>query len=220
MPATMPQRQTEVAPAALDWFRSDAGQGLLVAEGSAVERVLQRCPALPWAWLGVEAADPPPAIGRGILLRRRDRDWAGSVRCRLPLPLPSESFGAVLLQHVLDDEAGPDALLGECARVLAPGGTLWLAALNPWTPYRARWAGTGLHATVPGRWQMALRRAGFSGNSISVQWLGPLWHVGAGTAGIGLTDRFRAGMALTVGKRVRSVIPPARLRLRSAIMGG
>ena len=89
MPATMPQRQIE-PPAALDWFASPAGQGLLLAEAAAMERVLQRCPALPWAWFGVAGAEPPTVTGRGILLSRRHRDWSGSIRCRLPLPLPSE----------------------------------------------------------------------------------------------------------------------------------
>lgn len=212
MPATAPQRQSDLPPTTLDWFASQAGQGLLAAEASAVQRVLAGCPALPWAWLGAAAATPPSVAGRGLLLRRDRRCWDGALRCGLPLPLASETFGAVLLQHVLDDAFDADALLGECARVLAPGGTLWLAALNPWTPYRARWAGSGLRARDPGRWQAALRRAGFSVDSISLQWLGPHWRVGHGDAGVGATDRLRAGLALTVSKRVWAAIPPARLR--------
>lgn len=213
MPATESQRQTESPATALDWFGSQAGQGLLAAEARAVQRTLAGCPALPWAWLGAPAAPPPRIVGRGLLLRRDRRYWSGALRCGLPLPLASETFGAVLLQHVLDDGVDAGALLGECARVLAPGGTLWLAALNPWTPYRARWAGSGLLARAPGRWQAALRRAGFSGHSISLQWLGPHWRVGHGEAGVGATDRLRAGLALTASKRTWAAIPPAPLRM-------
>jgi SAM-dependent methyltransferase len=213
MPAFASQRQTHPSP--LDWFGSEAGQGLLAAEAGAVQRVLAACPALPWLWLGAPAASPPLAAGRGVMLRGDHRQWGGAVRCGLPLPLASETFGAVLLQHVLDDGLDTDDLLGECARVLAPGGTLWLAALNFWAPYRARWARSGLRTRDPGRWQAALRRAGFAGDSISMQWLGPHWRVGHGDAGVGATDRFRAGLALTVNKRVWAAIPPARLhRLR------
>lgn len=211
MPATAPQRQTDPSPSALGWFGSEAGLGLLTAEASAVQRILAGCPALPWAWLGAPDANPPPVVGRGLLLKRDGRGWVGAMRCSLPLPLASETFGAVLLQHVLDDGIDAESLLGECARVLAPGGTLWLAALNPWTPYRARWARSGLHARGPGRWQAALRRAGFAADSISMQWLGPHWRVGHGDAGVGATDRLRAGLALTVSKRVWAAIPPTRL---------
>ncbi|MGH8084143.1 MAG: methyltransferase domain-containing protein [Lysobacter sp.] len=212
MPAIAPQRQTESSPTALNWFGSEAGQGLLAAEASAVQRTLAGCPALPWVWMGTTAASPPSVAGRGLLLRRDRRGWDGALRCGLPLPLASETFGAVLLQHVLDDDFDADGLLGECARILAPGGTLWLAALNPWTPYRARWARSGLRTRDPGRWQAALRRAGFAADSISMQWLGPHWRVGHGDAGVGATDRLRAGLALTVSKRVWAAIPPARLR--------
>jgi len=211
MPAIASQRQTGPSPRALDWFGSEAGLGLLTAETSAVQRVLAGCPALPWAWLGAPAASPPPVVGRSLLLKRDGYCWDGAVRCGLPLPLASETFGAVLLQHALDDGIEAGSLLGECARVLAPGGTLWLSALNPWTPYRARWARSGLHARDPGRWQAALRRAGFAADSISMQWLGPHWRVGHGDAGVGATDRLRAGLALTVSKRVWAAIPPARL---------
>ncbi|TWI06751.1 class I SAM-dependent methyltransferase [Aerolutibacter ruishenii] len=198
----------------LHWFGTLAGQGLLAAEYSAGSQVLAACPALPWAWIGVAAAEPPPNDSRrGLLLHRRgDEGLWGAVRCSLPLPLASESLGAVLVQHALDDGVAVDAMLGECERVLAPGGTLWLTALNPWCPYRMRWAGAGLRARHPGAWQRALRRAGFAVDSVRLQWLGPRWRVEHGEGGIGAADRLRAGIALTVSKRVRAVIPPSPLR--------
>lgn len=178
-----------------------------------MNRVLGIGPALPWAWLGVAGANPPEVSGRRCLLLRRDGGgFAGTVRCGLPLPIANESLGAVLLQHLLDDGVAAGALLGECERVLAPGGTLWLGTLNPWSPYRARWLGTGLRARAAGYWQVALRRAGFALDSVSLQWLGPHWRPAHGEAGIGAADRLRAGMALTVSKRVYAAIPPKPLR--------
>lgn len=201
----------------LDWFDGPAGKGMLDAEAGAVDRVLAGCPALPWLWIGAPAAALPVglAAGRGLVLHRRDQGLDGPIRCRLPLPLASESMGAVLLQHALDAPGDADSVLGECARVLAPGGTLWLAALNPLTPYRARWAGAGLQARGTGHWQSALRVAGFSRLAISIQWLGPHWRVQPGRgveAGIGAGDRLRASLAFTVVKRVHAPIPPARVR--------
>lgn len=192
-----------------------------------MQRVLAACPAMPWAWLGVPGAVPPEAQGhRGVLLRRNDHGpslprpgaseprtgFHGAVHCALPLPLANESFGAVLLQHALDDALDPDVLLGECERILAPGGTLWLAALNPWSPYRARWIRTGLHARATGAWQASLRRAGFALDSVSLQWLGPQWRIAQGDVGVGMADWLRAGVALSVCKRVRALIPPTPLR--------
>lgn len=210
MPLLLHSRQPDTP---LGWFGTQAGQGLLAVEGIAMARVLAIGPALPWAWLGVAAAAPPEVPGRrGLLLRREGAGFTGSVRCALPLPLASESLGAVLLQHLLDDGVSADALLSECERVLAANGTLWLATLNPWSSYRPRWLGTGLRAHLPGHWQAALRRAGFALDSVSLQWLGPRWHPGHGEAGIGAADRLRAGIALTVSKRVYAAIPPKPLR--------
>ena len=210
MPLLSHRRQPDTA---LDWFGTPAGQALLSVEGIAMARVLTVGPALPWAWLGVMAATAPEASDRrGLLLRRDGGGFTGAVRCALPLPIASESLGAVLLQHLLDDGASADALLGECERVLAPGGTLWLATLNPWSPYRGRWMGTGVRARAAGHWQAALRRAGFALDSVSLQWLGPRWHPAHGEAGIGAADRLRAGIALTVSKRVYAAIPPRPLR--------
>lgn len=209
MPAQTSGRQPD---AVLDWFASTAGQGLLEAETGAVARVLAGCPALPWAWLGVAAATAPGPARRGLVLRRHGPALDGAIRCGLPLPLASETFGAVMLQHALDDDCDPAAWLDECARIIAPGGLLWLAALNPWTPYRARWARTGLLARDAGRWQGWLRQSGFAIDSLSLQWLGPHWRTGHGETGVGATDRLRAGLALTVAKRAPSRIPVQGLR--------
>ena len=210
MPLLSPPRQPD---SVLGWFDTQAGQGLLAVEGIAMARELASGPALPWAWLGVAAAVPPEVSTRcGLLLRREGGGFTGAVRCALPFPIASESLGAVLLQHLLDDGVAVDALLGECERVLTPGGMLWLATLNPWSPYRARWLGTGLRARDPGHWQAALRRAGFGLDSVSLQWLGPRWRPTQGEAGIGAADRLRAGIALTVNKRVHAAIPPRPLR--------
>ena len=211
MPATVANRQSE---GPLAWFGTAAGQGLLAVESVAMARVLAAVPALPWCWLGVSGAVPPDLpSGRGVLVRRdpaqSDLVFGGAVRCALPLPFANESFGAVLLQHALDDGAGSDALLGECERILAPGGTLWLAALNPWSPYRMRWARTGLQAHFTGTWQASLRRAGFALDSVSLQWLGPRWRIDQGEIGVGMHDWLRAGVAVSVAKRVHAVVPPA-----------
>lgn len=213
MPAPSTNRQYEPGAGPLAWFGSEAGQGLLAVQEAAVARVLAGCPAAPWIWLGAPGAPPPDVPGgRGILLRRNGSGFDGAVRCALPLPFASEAAGAVLLQHALDDGFAIDEVLDECGRVLMPGGTLWLAALNPWSPYRARWARSGLHARDPGGWQKALGRAGFAVDTVSLQWLGPHWRVAHGEIGVGAADRLRAGIALTVNKRVHALSPPKPLR--------
>lgn len=214
MPPPSHTRQYDPAHGALAWFGSEAGQGLLAVQEATMARVLaSRPPATAWAWLGVNGATAPEVPGgRGVTLRRNGHGFVGMVRCQLPLPLASEALGAVLIQHALDDGFAIAEVLDECARVLTPGGTLWLAALNPWSPYRARWARSGLHARDPGGWQSALKRAGFAVESVSVQWLGPHWRVAHGEIGVGAADRLRAGVAITVNKRVHALIPPKPLR--------
>ena len=217
MPALLPHRQAGASPparppAALDWFHGAAGQALLASEGEAVRRVLAACPARPWMWFGVPGAGAP-AAGRGLVVRSAGGAWEGSLRCALPLPLASESLGAILLQHVLDDGDADVGLLEECMRVLAPGGALWLAGLNPWAPYRLRWSGTGLRARTPGAWQVALRRAGLPPGAVQLQWLGPVWNLQPGAAGVGARDLLRGALALTVSKRVQAGVREGGVRV-------
>lgn len=215
MPALAPTRQPD---SRLAWFGTRAGQGLLAVESAAMSRVLAGIPALPWCWLGVPGAVPPETGDRrGLRLRSEGHRngqvcFAGAVRCSVPLPLANETFGAVLVQHALDEGAPLDPLLGECERILAPGGVLWIAALNAWSPYRARWLRTGLRSRVTGRWQSALRRAGFALDSVNLQWLGPRWRMDQGDVGVGMNDWLRAGIALSARKRVHALVPPTPVR--------
>lgn len=220
---TMPSQSHRRQPdRGFGWFASEAGQGLLEVESAAQERLLNSGPTLPWLWMGVQAAAPPLSERRGICLRKSATGgtFHGALQCSSTLPLASESFGAVLIQHALDDAGAPEDLLTECERILTPGGSLWLAALNPLSPYRLRWSRSGLHARPAGRWQAALKRAGFALDSVHLQWIGPRWRTGRGEAGVAAADRLRAGMALTIIKRPYALIPPRPVRAVSWQPGG
>jgi len=211
MPASSDPRQ---AASVLGWFATLAGQGVLATEESAAIQSIEAGPDLPWIWMGVRGTAPPARRRPPLVLRREEDGWFGDVRCGIRLPVARDAVGAIMLQHALDAD-GDDGLatvLAECERVLVPGGTLWIAALNPWTPYRARWAHRGLLARDPGHWQRALARSGFATDAIRVQWLGPYWRSIHGDAGVGMVDRLRAAFAITVIKRVTAPIArtPAR----------
>jgi len=176
MPVQIPVRQMD--PATIhDWFLTDAGRAVLASEDAAVAQALVDRPGLPWLWCGPvpRAADGP---GRGLYLAPGDRNrWRGPVDCALPLPLPSEAFGAVVLQHVARPGGARGAdLLAEAGRLLVNGGRLWLFVLNPLAPYRWRWRGSGISASEPLAWRRRLRAAGLVPDAVS-QGLGPNWTV-------------------------------------------
>lgn len=214
MPALLPPGQPRPAPA--DWFATAAGQALVDSERALVEAVLAESRALPWLWL----APRPPVVdglGRGLALGVGLRGWHGAVACGLPLPLPSATFGAVVLQHVATRDAAGAALLAECARVLAPGARLSLFVLNPLSPYRWRWRGSGLGAAEPISWRRRLREAALHPEPVS-RGVGPGWApkvVPQPQDGPGL----RATYLLRAEKRTLPLTPvraPAVLRVGAA----
>jgi len=154
-----PDSATGQADSARAWFRSDAGLALLESERPTVLRALSERPAMPWLWLAPVEQDGT-GHGHGLSLTASGQGWSGAARCRLPLPLASESIGVVVLQHVAAPGRSRRELFEECARVLAPGGRLWVFALNPLAPYRWQWRGTGLGASEPLSWRRRLRAAG------------------------------------------------------------
>jgi SAM-dependent methyltransferase len=44
------------------------------------------------------------------------------------LPFPDETFGAIVLQSVIEHVPEPATMLAECVRVMAPGGQIWVEA--------------------------------------------------------------------------------------------
>mgnify|MGYP000983197614 CR=1 FL=1 len=207
MPAFAFTRQ----PGALQWFRTGRGGAVLAAEAPlALQALAARVPQ-PWLWLappGEPAALPPDAPPRGLLLRRGEGDaLTGPVRCNLSLPLPTETMGMVVVQHVQEAEGG-EALLEECARVLQPGGRLCLFALNPFSPYRLRWRKSGLAVRDPAGWQERLREHGLTPLGPASP-CGPVWR---GAQPARWPAGLRAACLVQAEKRVANLIPPAPAR--------
>lgn len=216
MPPTSPTGQPDSAST---WFGSAAGQVLLDSERPAILQALAERPAQTWLWLApVAHAQDPGGDGRGLCLALSGNAWAGAVRCRWPLPLASESVGVIVLQHVAVPRNRGREMLSECARVLLPGGRLWLFALNPLAPYRWRWRGSGLVASEPLTWRRSLREAGLAPEPVS-QGVGPLWQARA-ASGLQPGPGLRAAYAIRAGKRVLPLTPTrtrAPLRLPEGV---
>ncbi|MCD9045965.1 methyltransferase domain-containing protein [Luteimonas sp. MHLX1A] len=210
----MPSTSLNGQPRVTTWFASPAGRILLDGEDAMLERSLAERPSPPWLWLApAPRRDPGDACGRGMCLWRDRQGWAGAVRCGTALPLPSATMRVVILQHVVRAGGEDDDLLEEAARVLEPGGRLWLFTLNPLSPYRWRWRGQGLRAAEPLGWRRRLRRAGLEPEPVS-QGIGPQWKLETSDvlqSGPGL----RAAYALRAEKRVAALtpLPSARLAL-------
>lgn len=212
MPAFAFSRQPD-APA---WFGAGRGQALLAAETVAAGQWLTLRPAQPALWLSPAATPRPPLVlhgfSRQLWLWRHPDGFSGDLRCELPLPLPSEAFGSIVVQHV-PEAGGATDLLGECARVLAPGGRLRLYTLNPVSPYRWCWRGAALRVRDATGWQAALRQAGLSPLPSGVGYHGPMLR-GAAMAPHLSSNRLRAVCVLEAEKRVAALIPPAPARRR------
>lgn len=194
------------------WFLGAAGAAVLDSEKPVVLRALDERAGQGWLWLGPTAQ--AGASGHGLMLHAATGAWEGAVHCALPLPLASESLATVVIQHVASSGEADAALLAECARVLVPGGHLWLFALNPLAPYRWRWRGTGLRASEPLTWRRRLRTVGLAPDPVS-RGVGPMWRVqvqAGGQDGPGL----RAAYVLHAERRTIPLTPvrrPAPLRI-------
>jgi SAM-dependent methyltransferase len=134
------------------------------------------------------------------------------------LPWEDEAFHLVVVQHAGDVLAGPDVLVDELARVLAPGGTLLWFGLNPWSPWMAwlRWqARRGLLLPRAGSVD-ALRRHLLQGQLSPgrSETLGSFWPARdaetAATRG-GAFGLLRGAWSLTASKQ-RAVLTPLRRR--------
>lgn len=180
--ATMPSRSRsgQAAPAVSHsqaWFATDPGRALLDSEDASIRAAIDQRPGQSWLWLS-PVGQPTEASGRGLRLQESINGWEGPIRCAMPFPLANESLATVIVQHGARPGRRAAELFEECARLLVPGGILWLYALNPISPYRWRWEGRGLAAREPASWRRHLRRAGLHSLGVS-EGLGPRWDVEA-----------------------------------------
>lgn len=196
------------------WFGSEAGRALLDSEAASIREALAQRAGHSWLWLApaAQAIDP---IGRGLQLQVTAEGWDGPLRCALPLPLANESLATVVVQHSAAVGRRGDALFEECARVLVPGGRLWLYVLNPLSPYRWHWKGSRLRAAEPMRWRRHLRAAGLQPDGMS-EGLGPCWRIET-APDLQQGPGVRAAYLLRAEKRS---IPLTPLRQRAALRIG
>ena len=154
-------------------------------------------------------------------------ELGGCLRC-LPAALPFGDDGVprIVLQHALDEQLELLPLLGECARVLRPGGELVvfgiepISAWHPWLRARARRAGRRLRPRLPARLGALLRRLGV--DPVACQGLGARWP-GARDDGTlaGTGGPLRAVYALRARKASATVIPlRPRVLAPQAAQGG
>lgn len=207
MPAFAFTRQ----PDALAWFGTEHGGPILASERARVSQALTSRTPQPWLWVSPEGVDPsfaatPATRGLRLGATAGSHHLSGRIRCGLPLPLPTEAVGVIVLQHAMD-AGDPQPLLQECARVLEPGGRLWLFVVNPWSPYRLRWRRSGLVPRALDQWRLQLAAAGLT-LSPHVLHYGPVWRGVPDAPGDGPAP-FRAARLLEAEKRVAGLIPPA-----------
>ena len=177
MPFSAFRRQPD-SVAADAWFSGHAGQAVLASEAECLRLALRQRTGRAGVWLRPTAAEQAGMLDHADMLRLQPEGagFGGDLRCELPLPLASESCDLAMVQHLADAAVDPEGLLEECARVLLPGGWLWLLALNPLSPYRWRWRAQGLRVSEPVTWRRRLRAVGLVPEPVS-QGLGPTWEV-------------------------------------------
>lgn len=201
-----------------DIYASQAMRGLLAAEAQALAPQLQRCAGTYALQVSAVARDVPPAsplLDRWVHLHLQGSHCAGDLRSRVdePLPFLDDSFGVVLLSHAVEVVAGPQMLLREAARVLAPGGMLALTGVHPasgWLPWLL-WRGQrGVSVESPLRVGHWLRGAEL--NVERVQRVGPMWPSSSVVPHHGGP---LGGGYLLIARKRRQATAPIRLRPRA-----
>ncbi len=127
------------------WFREAEGRSLLAAESAACQESLGHVFGAFSAVFGVGDLDSELLAPLDFSARHIFAIGEGSGQFLRPvfarpsqLPLANESLTLIIVQHLLETMRDPAEFLGECDRILAPGGTLAVVGLNP-TGRALRW---------------------------------------------------------------------------------
>ncbi|HHW4681862.1 MAG TPA: hypothetical protein ACQGQI_01400 [Xylella sp.] len=175
--------------------------------------ILRERASQPWLWFSVSKELIPANVLSGcdgVHLIQCDGGFEGDVRCVLPFPLLTESVRVIVVQHVVTESVVD--FFEECARVLMPGGSLYLFALNPLSPYRLRWLRQGVCAPSSEHWRALLHNAGLH-CCRSVRYLGPVWQPNCLPSDVNRIP-WRAVCLLEADKRV--VVPTGLIPARVA----
>lgn len=161
------------------------------------------------------AALPPHLLGNLVeLVVDGDGRLAGDLRGEpWRLPLASESFKVLIVQHALERIVTVDACIAELARVLAPEGIALLLGFNPLGTWRPWLSGCGLRLRSARVCQAQLAREQI--DTLQVRFPGMLWprakSAQPGKSPHAALARFGSSWLLIARKR-RSALTPIRLR--------
>jgi SAM-dependent methyltransferase len=115
---------TEARHAARDLYLGDTTPGRLLEVGCGDGKALLRLKALGWE---VEGQDIDPNAGAHSLGESDVRVHKAPLE---ELGLPGGRYDAIVMNHAIEHALGPQALLGECRRLLAQDGQLVLVTPN------------------------------------------------------------------------------------------
>lgn len=137
-----------------NWYRTPVGRLLEQAERQALAQRMDRLSGAALLQLGGFYERPRLSANTGRQWLAEPPD-SGPVDCRLEferLPLQSNSIDIMVLLHVLEFSAEPQAVLREAERVLASEGHLLVLGFNPWSSWGVTRAWRG-HAKAEGPWR-------------------------------------------------------------------
>ena len=190
-------------------------RGLQDAELRVLLPELQRCAGDHGLLVTTVGGKSPPALpllACWTELRMDDAHYAGDLDAAAdePLPFVDDAFAVVWMRHVLEVVSQPDAVLQETVRVLAPGGTLVIAGVHPfsaWAPW-FYWAtrGTRSRLHAPLKLMHTLHRAGL--DVVSTHRVGRLWPMAESTPGAGAPW---GGGYVLMARKSRCVVLPLRV---------
>jgi SAM-dependent methyltransferase len=230
MPPASPPRQPE--PAASSWFEGRQAVALQQQVQHQAIPELTRVFGHSGLFLRPAAATPAQLSGnmlaRVVSLHRSAAGLSGDLLCRdEEIPLATSSLALAYALFVLETSRDAEALVGEIARTLKPEGVLLVVTLNPLSPFRVRWAFSGLRAWSDPAVAALLRQGGLEVRR--QRSLGPLWSARPGEAGFGRDDSrwlspLRAA-TLTIAKRRDPAMNPMRqsspgIRLHTGVSPG
>ena len=193
---------------------------LQLAQTRALLPMLQRCAGSHGLLLCAGGGEAPPALpllSHWTQMRVDGERYGGDLigATDEPLAFVDDAFDLVWLRHALEVVGGFSEVLQEAARVLAPGGTLVVSGMHPfsaWAPwYYWQQRGTGHSLHAPSRLAYRLHRAGM--NVTSMRRVGCSWP--RATDGPTRAHQPAGGGYVLIAQKQRSLVTPLRLRAGS-----